>query len=93
MCGGSKIIYGYYHNQGQPKTKLPGLVLLLVLLDHTTPHHPTPGIITIRAFLLNIGFSVSNITLTQLDEVWKTTSILFLNGSRHKFSSRGRLPQ
>ena len=41
--------------------------------------HTTPGKITIRAVWGNIGswFSVCNIILTQLDEIWWTTSTFF----------------
>ena len=65
----------YCHNPGQPKTKSPGVVLISV--RKTTPHHTTPGMITIQAVLGNPGscFLVCSLILTQLEEIWKTTSI------------------
>jgi hypothetical protein len=39
----------------------------------TPPHHTTPGLITIRAVLGNLGISAYNLIFTQLDKIRKTT--------------------
>jgi hypothetical protein len=65
------------NNPKQLKTTFVGVVLLSVKKNHH--HHTTPGLITIRAVLDNLGswFLACNLILTQLDELWKTTSIFF----------------
>ena len=65
------------NNLKQLKTTFVGVVLLSVKkTTTTTPHHTTPGLITIRAILGNLGswFSVCNLILTKLDDIWKMTS-------------------
>jgi hypothetical protein len=51
-----------------------------LLKKNPQPHHhhtTTPGLIKIRTVLGNLGswYSVCNLNLTKLDEIWKTTSI------------------
>ena len=65
------------NNPKQLKTTFVGVVLLSVRKPHHTTTTTTLGPITIRAVLDNLGswFSVCNLSLTQLDEIRKTTSI------------------
>ena len=85
----------YCHNPGQPKTKSPGVVLLLLVRETTPHHHTTPGIITIRAVLGNLGswFLVCSLILTQLEEIWKMTSIFLKLEEDINFFEKGRRPQ
>ena len=86
------ILTFYCHNPGQPKTKSPGVVLLSVRKPH---HHTTPGMITIQAVLGNLGswLLVCSFILTQLEDIWKTTSIFLKMEDDLNYFEKGRRPQ
>ena len=78
----------------QDNLKQLGVVLLSVRKNHhtTKPHHY--HVITFKAVQSNLGswFLVCNLNITQLEEIWKTTSIFLKMKDLNNFEN-GRRPQ
>ena len=72
----------------------PKLTQLTIWLNYIIVFSPTHTQ-TYRELPGNPGswFSVCNLILIQLDELWKTTSIFFVNGRWPQFFPNGRWPQ
>ena len=77
------------------KTTFVGVVLLSV--KKKTAHHTAPNhhVITFKAVQSNLGswFSVCNLNITQLEEIWMTTSIFLKMEEDLNIFENGRRPQ